>query len=309
MLIAKWSSKVTKPKKPWRRKAKKFYDLKDSPLFGIRTKKKLATILFTSEAALGGMTDKSKPHYEYWEEEKPDGSMRPLCRPHEGLDKAQSRIAYLLTCIKTPDYVHAPVPGRTYVTNAAVHSGSRAFCLMDIESFYSSCKEEKVIAFFKRQMNCSIDVAVILARLCCDKGSLPQGSSCSPILSYWAYSEMWDAIHEIAKNAGNAFTLYIDDLTVSGKIVSRKAIWEIRKQIHKHGLSIKTQKTRWIIDKPADVTGVIAGLRALKLPSRQHKKLAEAKAEHSRPGGNRKKKTNVLRGRKAQAAQILNHEF
>lgn len=299
---------MSKPKKPWRKKAKKSYSLQNSPLYNIRTKKDLATILFTSEAALRGMTDKSIPHYEYWEEEKPDGSMRPLCRPHEGLDKVQSRIAYLLSCIETPNYVHAPVPKRTYVTNAAAHKDSRAFCLMDIENFYPSCKEEKVIAFFQNRMICSLDVAVILARLCCDKGSLPQGSSSSPILSYWAYSEMWDAIYDIAKDSGNIFTLYIDDLTISGNIVTRRAIWEVRKQIHKHGLSIKTKKTRWIIEKPARVTGVIVGPSQLRLPNRQHKKLAEAKSDYSKPGGNRKKKANVLRGRKAQAAQILNYD-
>lgn len=298
---------MTKAKKPWRRKAKKFYQLKDGPLYGMRSKRKLATLLFTSVTALKGMTDKSIPHYEYWEEEKPDGSMRPLCRPHEGLDKAQSRIAYLLASIKTPDYVHAPVPKKTYVTNAAAHRGSRAFCLMDIESFYPSCREEKVLAFFHHRMKCSLDVAVILARLCCDKNSLPQGSSSSPILSYWTYSEMWDDIFEIATKAGNVFTLYIDDLTVSGKIVSGKTIWEIQQQIHKHGLSIKAKKTRWSVDKPTEVTGVIIGPEGLRLPNRQHKKLAQAKSDFSRPGGNRKKKTNVLHGRKAQAAQILNH--
>lgn len=262
---------MAKAKKPWRKKAKKFYPLQDSPIYEMHSKKKLAELLFTSVKALRGMTDKSVPHYEYWEEEKLDGSMRPLCRPHEGLDKAQSRIAYLLACIETPDYVHAPVPKKTYVTNAATHQGSRAFCLMDIESFYPSCREEKVLAFFHHRMKCSLDVAVILARLCCDNGSLPQGSSSSPILSYWAYSEMWDAIYEIARNAGHVFTLYIDDLTVSGKMISGKTIWEIQQQIHKHGLCIKAKKTRWIVDKPTDVTGVIIGPEGLRLPNRQHK--------------------------------------
>jgi len=298
---------MAKAKKPWRKKAKKFYQIQDSPFYKMQSEKKLAALLLTSVTALKGMTDKSVPHYEYWEKEKPDGSMRPLCRPHEGLDKAQSRIAYLLACIETPGYVHAPVPKKTYVTNAAAHRGSRAFCLMDIKSFYPSCREEKVLAFFHHRMKCSLDVAVILARLCCDKGSLPQGSSSSPILSYWTYSEMWDEIYEIAGNAGNVFTLYIDDLTVSGKILLGKTIWEIQQQIHKHGLSIKAKKTRWIVDKPTDVTGVIIGPEGLRLPNRQHKKLAQAYSDFSRAGGNRKKKTNVLRGRKAQAAQILNH--
>ena len=298
---------MAKAKKPWRKKAKKFYRLEDSPLYKIQTKKKLAAVLLTTIAAMKGMTDKTIGHYEYWEEKKSDGSMRPLCRPHEGLDKIQSRIAFLLSSIETPDYVHAPVPKRTYVTNAATHQNSRAFCLMDIESFYPSCREDKVLAFFHYRMKCSLDVAVILARLCCDKGSLPQGSPSSPILSYWAYSEMWDDINQVAKSSGNVFTLYIDDLTVSGKIVSGRTVWEIQKLIHKHGLSLKAQKTRWIIDKPADVTGTIVTSNGLRLPNRQHQKLAEAKSDFSKPGGNRKRKLNVLRGRKAQAAQVMNY--
>ncbi|UWR35322.1 reverse transcriptase family protein (plasmid) [Sulfitobacter sp. W027] len=298
---------MAKARKPWRKKAMKFYGIEQSPFYMLQRKRDLADLLFTSVRALEGMTDKSVPHYEYWEEEKPDGSMRPLCRPHEGLDKAQSRVAYLIACIKTPDYVHAPVPKKTYVTNAAAHRSSRSFCLMDIESFYPSCREEKVLAFFRHRMKCSLDVAVILARLCCDKGSLPQGSSSSPILSYWAYSEMWDAIFAIAEEAGNIFTLYIDDLTVSGQVVLKNTIWNIQKEIHKHGLAIKVKKTRWILDKPASVTGTIVSTEGLRLPNRQHRKLAVAKSEFSKPGGNRKKKTNVLRGRQAQAAQILNH--
>jgi len=298
---------MAKAKKPWRKKAKKFYPLESSPFYKLQRKRDLAELLLTSVKALEGMTDKSVPHYEYWEEEKPDGSMRPLCKPHEGLDKAQSRVSYLLACIETPKYVHAPVPKKTYVTNAAAHKGSTSFCLMDIESFYPSCREEKVLSFFRQRMKCSSDVAVILARLCCDKGSLPQGSPSSPILSYWAYSEMWDAIFVIADRAGNIFTLYIDDLTISGQVILKNTVWEIQKQIHKHGLSIKVKKTRWIANKPANVTGAVVACEGLRLPNRQHLKLSQAKSDFSKPGGNRMKKTNVLQGRKAQAAQVVNH--
>jgi hypothetical protein len=254
-----------------------------------------------------GMTDKSVPHYEYWEEEKRDGSMRPLCRPHEGLDKIQSRIAYLLACIKTPDYVHAPIPKRSYVTNAAAHRGSRAFSLIDVEDFYPSCREEKLVSFFQNRMKCPIDVSVMLARLCCDKGSLPQGASSSPILSYWAYSQMWDDIYEIASSAGNKFTLYLDDLTISGATVQGTTLWKIRQQLHKHGLNINKKKTRRIVHKPADVTGVMVTAEGLRLPNRQHEKLSKAKSNFSKPGGNRTKKANVLRGRRAQAGQILTY--
>ena len=174
-----------------------------------------------------------------------------------------------------------------------------------VRNWLKEGREEKVFAFFRHKMKCSPDVATILARLCCDKGSLPQGSASSPILSYWAYSEMWDQIFEISKSAGNEFTLYVDDLTVSGESVTKDTVWKIRQQIHKHGLSIKASKTQWVVDKPADITGVIVRPEGLRLPNRQHKKLSQAKSDFSKPGGNRKLKHNVLQGRVAQANQIL----
>ena len=54
----------------------------------------------------------------------------------------------------------------------------------------------------------------------------------------------------------------------------------------------------------APVTGTITGNGHLKLPNKQHAALAIAKAEFARPGGNRTKKGNVLRGRQAQAKQV-----
>lgn len=296
---------MVRKKKPWRKKAKKTYSLHDSPLYKVRTRKKLATVLNDSVDVLQGMIDPSVEHYRYWTEDKKDGSKRHLCEPFPGLDKVQSRIAYLLQCIEVPDYVHAPVKGRNYVTNAAKHRGSKKFCLMDIENFYPSCRQEKVFHFFHKRMQCAPDVAAILASLCCDKGALPQGSPCSPILSYWAYSEMWDAIYSIANAAGNVFTLYLDDLTVSGKELSGETVWKIKQQVHKHGLRLKAKKTRWSIERPVNVTGgVIAGTE-LRLPHKQYLKLLEAETEFESPGGNRKKKRNVLRGRRAQAQQVL----
>lgn len=296
---------MKKKKKPWRKKAKKSYPLNASLLYKITTRKKLATVLNDSIGAIQGMIDPNVPHYHYWRKKKKDGSERDLCEPFKGLDKVQSRIAYLLQSIEMPDYVHAPVKGRNYVTNAAKHRGSRKFCLMDIEDFYPSCREEKVFHFFHKKMKCAPDVASILAALCCDKGSLPQGSPSSPFLSYWAYSEMWDEIYSIASSSGNIFTLYLDDLTISGEKLSGETVWEIKKQIHKHGLRLKTKKTRWSIGRPVNVTGGIVAGSELRLPHKQYLKLQEAENDFKKAGGNRKKKTNVLRGRKAQAQQVL----
>jgi len=39
---------MSKAKKPWRKKAKKFYQIQDSPFYKMQSKKKLAALLFTS---------------------------------------------------------------------------------------------------------------------------------------------------------------------------------------------------------------------------------------------------------------------
>jgi len=82
-------------------------------------------------------------------------------------------------------------------------------------------------------------------------------------------------------------------------------IWKIKTEVFKHGLNLKSNKERWIFSNPAPVTGTVTGGGSLRLPNRQHVALAKARAEFSRPGGNRKKKGNVLRGREAQAKQVL----
>ena len=116
---------------------------------------------------------------------------------------------------------------------------------------------------------------------------------------------MWDAIAKHCQDAGNTFTLYIDDLTISGRVVLGETLWKVRREVHKHGLKIKASKTRLIIGRPADVTGVIVDGDSLRFPNRQHRKLVAAEAEFSRPGGNREKKANQVKGRRAQKKQVL----
>lgn len=289
-----------------KRKPKR-HRLEESCLYKIPSPKLLAKQLFTTLSALEALADTGRTRYRYWSEPKKKGGDRPISAPFDELKRVQSRLADILHKIELPDYVFAPVKGRSYVDNGRLHKDQKAFCLMDIKDFYPSCTEAKVLAFFRHRMQCDLDTAVILARLTCDNGSLPQGSPTSPILAYLAYAEMWDSINSQAIAAGNVFSLYADDLTVSGDRILGSTIWDIKKLVHKHGLTLKSEKERWIFGMSAPVTGTITGNGSLKLPNKQHVALAKARAEFARPGGDRKKKGNVLRGRTAQAKQVLSN--
>jgi hypothetical protein len=183
---------------------------------------------------------------------------------------------------------------------------ARAYWLLDIADYFPSCSANNVAHFFQSTMECSPDVTAILVRLCTWQECLPQGSPCSPILAYFSNLEMWLAIEVCVSDAQLLHSLYADDLTISGNMIPKVRIWEIKKIIHRHGHRIKAEKELSIIDSPADITGTIIVGDKLKLPNRQLKRLFELRAERHRARSDTLKKLldRKIAGRLAQRRQV-----
>jgi len=290
------------------KKSPTYHPENQSPFFRLRTKKKLADLLFCSKEKLKDMSGKGDYYYSFPKPKK-DGGNRNIDAPREDLKKIQKRIAELLQKIVPPDFLFAPVTGRSYVDNAAHHLGARSIRLLDIEDFFPSCTAERVIWFFHKRMECSLDVAVILKNLLTKDGVLPQGSPCSPILAYLSYVDMWEEINQKVEQSKCTLSVYADDLTISGDIVPEATIWGIKKLLKKYGHNIKIKKERSIRDKTADITGVVLKKDKLLLPNRQHQKLVEVRGDlkKERSPAQRKILTNKVRGRESQAKQIEQH--
>ena len=261
------------PKKP-----KRYHQEQDSPFFKLRSRKKLAKLLFSSQIKLEKLAREQDPYFSFMKPKSSSG-FREINAPREDLKTVQARFADLLNRIVPPDFLFAPVAGRSYVDNASIHMGSRSVRLLDIEDFFPSCTDNKVIWFFHKRMQCSRDVAAIIRGIVTRKGSLPQGSPCSPILAYLCYVDMWAEISRIVNNASCVLSVYADDLTISGATVPERAIWEIKKVLHKHGHSYHVTKERSKRDRPVEITGVILRPDRLNSPNRQHKRLHELRRE------------------------------
>lgn len=285
------------------------HELNQSCFFKLRNRKKFAKILFKTERALETLADVGN-RYSSWEIEKKTGGTRTIEAPHENLKEVQKRIAQLLQRIAPPAYLMAPVKRRSYVDNAAVHVGARAFRLLDIEDFFPSCTDKKVYWFFNVRMQCSPDVAAILTKLTTFRGHLPQGSPCSPILAYFAYVDMWEEINLTISGSGCRLSVYADDITISGEIIYERDIWAVKRVLLRHGHRYSRRKERRLIHKPADITGVIVSGDNLLLPNRQHKLLVETRRQREAAATNkvREKLDRQLRGRVAQSNQILLHQ-
>ena len=285
--------------------AKRYYGEQDSPFFRLKSQSRLGELLFVSRKKLASLALRDDLYFHF-KKPKSSGEYREISAPRDDLKAVQKRIADLLQRIAPPDFLFAPVAGRSYVDNAAAHLGARSVHLLDIEDFFPSCTANKVIWFFHTRMLCSPDVAAILGGIVTHKGSLPQGSPCSPILAYLCYVEMWEEISGIVADAGCTFSLYADDLTISGERVPEKAIWEIKKQLHRHGHRYQVSKERSKHLRPVEITGVILRPDALHAPNRIHKglrdvriKLSEAKSRSEREDLKARE-----RGRVAQMNQI-----
>jgi hypothetical protein len=129
-------------------------------------------------------------------------------------------------------------------------------------------------------MKCQPDVSSILASLLTVDDHLATGSPVSPILSFYAFYDMWHELAQVAAAAGFIITVYMDDVTVSGVAVPERFMWKIRRRIYKAGLHY--HKERRFLNGRAEVTGVILRGGKTLLPNRQHKKAHELR-QHLQP--------------------------
>ena len=119
-------------------------------------------------------------------------------------------------------------------------------------------------------MLCSGDVATILAKLLTVDGHLPTGSSASPILSYFAYADMFTEISDLARQRECKMTIYIDDMTFSGPGATRRLIYDVRRIVKRYRLwAHKTKVFR--PGQPKVVTGVAVTKSGSRLPNKRQK--------------------------------------
>ena len=294
------------------------YGLKDSPLFRLRSRRKLAKILRVSPKLLADISSSENIYTRRWKHKNLDRWLkveprgenekdyRQIDIPDPRLKAIQARIAALLGRVAPPGFLFSPVKGRSYVDNAAHHLGSNAFWLLDVADYFPSCTANNVAHFFMHDLECSPDVTAVLVRISTLGGCLPQGSPCSPILAYFSNLQMWNEIAQVVQGAGCKISIYADDITISGSIIRKSMIWNVKKIVHRHGLRLKPSKEVSLISAPADITGVIVKDVRTLIPNRQLKKLAELRAARLQTKNlkERKKLDTQIAGTKTQRLQV-----
>lgn len=282
---------------------RKNYTLNQSPFYRLSSKKRLTHILKIPQEELKKLTQ-SDNLYIKREITGKNGKKINLEIPAPRLKQVQKRIATLLGRVKTPEFLFCPAKERSYIGNAKEHVSNAVVRNLDIKEYFLSTLSRRVYWFFHEQMKCAPDIAGILTALSTLKGRLPIGSPLSPILSYYAHIDMWDAISTITRDANCTLTVYMDDITVSGANVPDRVMWQIKQQIHR--CNLRYHKEKHYTGQIREVTGIVIRDQELKLPNRQHLKIHGLGQKISRESNpkQRAKLRQKLQGCVAQARQI-----
>lgn len=251
----------------------KVYGIKNSVLFRLKSKKKLADIIGFTIADLKLFSDDS--NYNCYEDCS-SGKPRLIEHPKGKLEIIHTRIASLLCRIQQPDYMHSGIKGRSHLSNARVHIGAIPVLATDLKSFYKNTKIEAVFGFFYNVLECSPDVANILSKLCTCDQHIPTGSRISMPLAFWANVSMFNKLATLSESRGITMTVFVDDLTFSGNRVTRQLKQRVEKVITEHKHIMHPTKTRMYTPHETKIiTGVAVGVKGISVANRHHQSIYE----------------------------------
>lgn len=264
------------------RKRTERYAINLSPLFGLESHTRLAKMLrwAGTTGQFRAFCRRPANFSRYVDRSKP-GKDRLIEAPAARTKALQSRLLELLRRIELPDYLHSARQGRSYLSNSAAHCDARGCTItMDIDSFYHSTSRERIIHFFETRLMQPRDVAETIAFLLCCDGHLATGSPASPLVSFWAYRDVFDAIDQRVRSRDGVFTLYVDDMGITGKGFGHSDIRWIGRLLRNAGLVLKEAKTRvFRADAPKLVTGRACRNGVSRAPNKQHLKARTAQSQ------------------------------
>ena len=169
--------------------------------------------------------------------------LRQIDHPTGLLEMIQKRIKErILATFTFPEYMNGGVKGRSPVTNARPHVRQPEVVNVDIENFFGSVTAEAVSRAWREHFRSGNDVTWLLTRLTTYKRHLPQGARTSTALANLALLPVARELEAYAQERGLHFSIYVDDVTVSGSAAS-EMIDHIARKLGEYGFSLSRHKT------------------------------------------------------------------
>lgn len=118
--------------------------------------------------------------------------------------------------LSMPTYLVGGLPKRSIMDNANPHVNKDCVVSMDLTKCFDHINNDKIYEVFSRYLGFGRDASALATQLTSVQRRLPQGSSASSILCNMALRNMAAEVNAYCEAHGLAFTMYIDDMTLSG---------------------------------------------------------------------------------------------
>jgi RNA-directed DNA polymerase len=256
----------------------------------------LAALVGVDYVTLAKMAHEPHKFYRTFAIPKRSGGIRNIDTPRPILLEVQRWILEnILSKLNISDQAHGFVKGRSIITNAKAHVGSKELLKLDLKDFFPSVSYARVFTIF-REAGYPDNVSGALSRLTTKNSCLPQGAPTSPSLSNLSCLELDAQLNKIAIDNGLVYTRYADDLSFSGEAVPIEMASRISTAVDSAGFTINTGKTTFSREGNRKiVTGVSISSGELRLPRRYLRELKKqihfvvkhGVMEHGKATGNR----------------------
>ena len=211
-----------------------------------------------SESYIYSVSNSSKFFYRHYQIPKKNGNKRDIYEPLPNLKDIQHWILNnILYHIDVSPYAKAYVPGKNIKENVKFHKNQKIVLSLDVKDFYDNLSEWNVYKTFL-MLGYSDSVSVMLSKICCLNGHLPQGAPTSAALSNILLKSFDFDVYDYCNRKKIRFTRYADDMTFSGDFDVIDLINFIKRRLKDEGLKLNSEKTR--VRKQGqqqEVTGII----------------------------------------------------
>lgn len=175
--------------------------------------------------------------------QKKDGGERIIYPPNDQLKIIQRRILdKILLNLPISPHAFGWVKGRSRFDCVKGHVNKKLVYCADISDFFPSIHYTRVYRLFNKKLNCSPDVSGLLTRLTTYKGSLPQGSPSSPMITNIILKPFDDELYPYWKSFKAFYSRFGDDIIVSSNLKLPQFKIVTSKKVKNFGLKVNPKK-------------------------------------------------------------------
>lgn len=244
------------------------YELGRSPFAQNPTQRDIAALVQETKSDLNTLaTPRYKEQFLVRRSIQSNGKTRALVYPEGRLRAVHERLKFHLSKIVQPSYLMSPRRGRAQRDNARAHLDAAQYLTLDLKQFYPSTTRTMIRNSLMSQFGMQADVAGLIAHLATADDQACFGSPLTPVLASLVHRPMFDQIADRCAADDLSYTVWVDDLTISGEAITGDLRKSVREIVAASGLRSHKLKTH-TGNKVVFITGVGVVGSSLVVPRR-----------------------------------------